>query len=148
MKKTVEFELSIDRDGCGKITKNGEKLENNIPGTVLEAQFITADNKFLILTSEDCPYEEALHIILMDRSGSILDKVEVSQEATPGIVKDVEVLNERRLKFKFIGNGIFTVDVLEVPESMPLERLTHSYIKHGNPLKKKRLLVRFHKDKY
>lgn len=146
MKKTVEFKLSIKRDGVGVITRDGANWEQSIPGVVLEAQFMMKNHNFLILTSEDCPYEEALHIILMDELGSIIDKVEIGQEATPGIVKDIETLDDSRIKFKFIGDGYFTVDVLETPEIMPFDSLKYSYIKHGNPLRKKNLLVRFHED--
>ncbi|MCR6650027.1 MAG: hypothetical protein NVV73_00390 [Cellvibrionaceae bacterium] len=56
---------------------------------------------YLIFTTENSPYDEALHITLLDQRFEILDQVELSQDMTPGIVKDIQIIDADRMQFNF-----------------------------------------------
>ena len=56
------------RDGAG----TGLRLD----GALLEAQFERADGSALLLLTEDSPYDELLHVYLLDREGVLVDALE------------------------------------------------------------------------
>lgn len=70
----------------------------------------------LILTTESTPYDEVLHITLLDQCFEILDQVELSRDMSPGIVKDVQVIDAKRMQFNFnrIDPYILEVDIVGV----------------------------------
>lgn len=72
-----------------------------IPGSVLEAQLELQNGWVLILTTENSPYDEALHVTLLDKNLEVLDQVELSQDMTPAIVTDIEIIDGERLQFMF-----------------------------------------------
>lgn len=72
-----------------------------VPGSVLEAQLELQNGWVLILTTENSPYDEALHLTLLDKNFDVLDQVELSEDMTPGIVKDIKIMDGEHLQFMF-----------------------------------------------
>lgn len=101
MKSGELFELTETSPQKSKLKLSGAEKTINIPGSVLEAQIELENGWYLILTTENSPYDEALHITLLDQYLEILDQVELSQGMTPGIVKNIQILDAEHMQFNF-----------------------------------------------
>lgn len=101
MKSSELFELTETSPQKSKLKLSGAEKTINIPGSVLEAQIELENGWYLILTTENSPYDEALHITLLDQYLEILDQVELSQGMTPGIVKNIQILDAEHMQFNF-----------------------------------------------
>lgn len=92
-------------------------LDLVIAGIVLEGQF-RCRHGYLLLTTEDVPYEEGLHMTLVDPAWQVLDQLEASLPFNPGIVKDMAVAGEDELRFEFMGQ-VWSLAVLPQPRRLP-----------------------------
>jgi hypothetical protein len=54
---------------------------------------------------EDSPYDEALHVYLLDSSGSVVDAIEASAPMTPGILH-ILASDHRQADFRFFKNDL------------------------------------------
>jgi hypothetical protein len=107
-----------------------------VPGVTLEAQY-EAPAWQLLFTTENIPFEEALHITLLDRQFARLDHVELSHPFTPGAVTGLEASDGAdRVKFSFFGGDLWEVTVLRVPR-----RLARREAPTGVKARLKRLLM-------
>jgi hypothetical protein len=79
----------------------GSDKSVNVPGSVLEAQLELQNGWVLVLTTENSPYDEALHIALLDKNLDVLDQLELSEDMTSGIVTDIQILDGEHLQFMF-----------------------------------------------
>lgn len=73
-------------------------------GAVLEAQFATG-GRYVLFVTEDVPYEESLHILLIDSDLSVLDSVELSAHYTPGIFENVAIVEPDIIEFSFFDRA-------------------------------------------
>lgn len=71
-----------------------------LDGFVLEAQF-ACGTRHLVFTTEDVPYEECLHIHLLDARLQVLDHLALSAWYSPGILRRLEIAGPRTLRFSF-----------------------------------------------
>lgn len=76
-----------------------------VAGTVLEAAFRTPGGCLLLWLTEDAPYDERLHIHLLDRTGAVLDGIVSSAHFTAGIL-DIRAVRERSVLFTFYTNEV------------------------------------------
>lgn len=111
MKNTVLFELIDvnDQKSNLKILRLNKTL--SCTGSVLEAQMELQNGWYLILTTENSPYDEALHVTLLDRQFEVLDQVELSQDMTPGIVKELQVIGDWQVQFLFNRTDPYVLEV-------------------------------------
>src|SRR5690606_13483269 len=75
-----------------------------------EAQLELQNGWALILTTENSPYDEALHVTLLDKNLEVLDQVELYQDMTP-IVSGIEIIDNERLKFMFNRADPYVLEV-------------------------------------
>lgn len=101
MKSKALFDLVEIGPQQSVIKLSGSDKTVEVPGSVLEAQMELQNGWCLILTTENSPYDEALHVTLLDKNFDVLDQVELSQDMTPGIVTDIKILDGERLQFMF-----------------------------------------------
>ena len=73
-----------------------------VSGSILEAQF-EIDDGYILFLSEDRPFEERLHIYLLDESLGILDHVTIFQIYTLGIFGDAAIGSDRSISFTFFS---------------------------------------------
>lgn len=85
-----------------------------VEGVVLEQQF-TCSHGYLLLTTENSPYEEGLHIYLLDRKAGVLDYLQLSHPYAAGILCNVEVVDAGQLQFSFFGSDRWRLTVLNSP---------------------------------
>jgi hypothetical protein len=92
----------------------GQATGTTLPGAVLEGQFEVGD-RYLLLVTDDVPYEEILRFYLLDRSFALLDELELGEPYAPGIVKNLEIEGERELGLSFQGESRWNLRVAPHP---------------------------------
>ena len=63
---------------------------------------IRCEHGYLVFGTEDCPYEEALHIYLVTRDGRYLDNVSISNIYTTGVFENLVLSYDQTIRFTFI----------------------------------------------
>ncbi|MGC2656651.1 MAG: hypothetical protein WA324_01645 [Bryobacteraceae bacterium] len=101
--------------------RNSAGKETEIPGVDLAAQYACAAGA-LLLTTEDTPYEEALHCVLLNGNVDMLDDVELSNRMTPGTLSAVRIEEEDALVFSFFGGDLWRLTVFKEPVRKLLTR--------------------------
>lgn len=95
--------------------RGDEGLVLDLPGAVMEAQFEAVDG-YLVFTTENTPYEEALHVHWIARDGRVLDAVELSLPYTPAIFANAVLAAPRTVRFTFFDDGrLWSVEVARTP---------------------------------
>jgi len=87
----------------------------DLDGRSLEFQFQCGPDYLLLLT-EDNPYEETLHVYLLGPDLKLLDRLDLENPYSSGILADVQAVSERRLEFSFFGNDRWRLTVLPSPQ--------------------------------
>jgi hypothetical protein len=106
----------------------------DLPGAVLEARFRAGDG-FLVFLTEDTPFEEALHIHLLDSALRLQDSLELSAPYTPGVLTNLSVTGANELSFAFFGaTDLWRLSVLAQP--------TRLLWGHRPPVRRARPLLR------
>lgn len=85
-----------------------------VPGVRLEQQFV-CEPGYLVLTSDDCPFEETLHILLFDRALRVLDSLQMGQPYTGAMLAGLNSTGQRELQFSFFGAERWHLRVLPHP---------------------------------
>lgn len=88
-----------------------------LAGQLLEQQF-EVGTRYLLLVTEDSPFEELLHLYLLDADLSLLDERELGQPYTPGVLQDVAPVSRDQLQFSFFGGDLWRLTVLERPRRL------------------------------
>lgn len=86
-----------------------------VPGLVLEAQMRVGDLWVLFLT-HDCPYEEQLDILCLNRALEIVDQAALFYLYSPGIFRVLSSAASRALRFEFNGEGSWVVEFFDRPQ--------------------------------
>lgn len=85
-----------------------------IEGLLLQAQYECSAGYLLLLT-DDCPFEELLHIHLLDRNLRPLDQVNLGKAYEAGILSRLQVTGNDVLEFSFFGGDRWQLSVLTEP---------------------------------
>ncbi|HKO93258.1 MAG TPA: hypothetical protein VJU61_19015 [Polyangiaceae bacterium] len=114
MRATDRFQLrpSESDEGRSELWVSETKLAKLVPGIHLEAQYAVDDPQkpvFLLLTSYNSPFEEQIHILLVDDQGHLVEQAQLGGAYAPGILKDLRVVSSERLSFDFQGPVLVTV---------------------------------------
>ncbi|MBL8211374.1 MAG: hypothetical protein JNK87_11710 [Bryobacterales bacterium] len=98
-----------------RLIHKGAELPVVVEGVVLETQVLLADGRYLLVLTDDCPFEEQVHVILLDRFLRVRDRYRFGKPYTPGVVESVAA-KENTLRFLFAGLH-FEVKVREKPDT-------------------------------
>ena len=96
------------------VLRDGEPVGTVLDGAVLEAQY-EIGGAFLLLVSDDCPYEETLHAYLIDEQGKVLDRADLGYAYTSGVLRNIKVTGEDTLEFEFTGSSLYRLVVHSRP---------------------------------
>jgi hypothetical protein len=95
------------------LVRDGEALGLEMEGAVIEAQFELEDGCALIWFTDDSPYDEGLHVYLVDENDTISDALEAGADFTPGILK-IAKTGKNWVEFEFFSNdSIYRLEVTE-----------------------------------
>lgn len=93
------------------LARDGKALDLELEGSVIEAQFELEDGCVLIWFTDDSPYDEGLHVYLVDENDTISDALEGGADFTPGILKIVKT-GKDWVEFEFFSNDrIYRLEV-------------------------------------
>lgn len=114
MRATDRFKLrpSTSDEGRSELSGSETTLAEVVPGIHLEAQYVVGGPQeplFLLLTSYNSPFEEMIHILLVDDRGHLLEQTELGGAYAPGILKDLRLVSPEQLSFDFQGPVLVTV---------------------------------------
>src|SRR3954454_16917047 len=93
-----------------------QPVGTTLGGTCLEAQFVAKD-KYLLILSDEIPYEETLRFYLLGGSLRVVDWLELGGPYSPGVLGDLRVAAPDRLEFSFAGNNRWQLRIQEAPPS-------------------------------
>lgn len=115
-------ELSVTRVAGGaddapplcEIVRNGQATGRNVEGALLESA-ARWQSFYLLFTTDDTPFEELLHIHLLDADLSLLDSATLGGIYSTGSFSLLESSDPDTLRFRFIGDTDWSVQVLPAP---------------------------------
>lgn len=93
-----------DRSGHSILKQLSTGSEIAVPGLVLEAAYETPGENRLLWLTDDCPFEEGLHVLLLDRMGQVLDALDSKTIYTPGIL-DIRTVASDHVDFTFFDKA-------------------------------------------
>ncbi|MBV1862355.1 MAG: hypothetical protein KUG77_28300 [Nannocystaceae bacterium] len=113
MKPSRQFEV-VDRLP-GRLRLSGPGGEVEVDGVVLEAQLQLGSGESVLWSTDDCPFEEVLHITLVSPTGKVLDAVDLGQAMQPGLFQDLKALGDRTAEFGFFPQQRHRIEVFDAP---------------------------------
>lgn len=94
-----------------EIIFSGKPTGKNIPAKILE-KAIAWQDKYLIFSTDDVPFEEFLSISLLDKEFNIMDQARLGIIYSTGEFKDFKIISQNKASFYFIGENEWTVTLL------------------------------------
>lgn len=91
------------------ITIGSTESENVIEGEYCEACFQHQDF-YLVLTTNNCPYEESLNIHYLNQKLKLLDKATLSWPYNTGSFSLIGFTESNKLQFQFFNNETWTLE--------------------------------------
>ena len=101
----------------------GKPTAVRVDGVTLQHQVEVAAGYLLFLT-EDSPFEECLHIYLLDDQRQVVDGLELAGPYAPGILRDVIREDPRAVAFSFFGEDRWRVEIHDSPLGFLSARLS------------------------
>jgi hypothetical protein len=111
----VRFATADDAQPMGEILHHGLALGVIVEGAVLEAAVdvpLQCGQGLLLFLTDDVPFEEMLRVTLIGPDRQVLDQVELGGPYTTGSLRDLRVLSAHTMRFNFIGDTDWTLQVL------------------------------------
>lgn len=86
-----------------------------VDGVSLQKQ-LRLPSGYLLFLTENSPFEEGLHVYLLDDDKSVLDAVELSVPYASGILTDLVAEGDRSISFSFFGDDRWRLEVHATPQ--------------------------------
>lgn len=106
--------LADDAPPLCEIIRNGQATGHKVEGAVLESA-ARWRSFYLLFTTDDTPFEELLHIHLLDAELRLLDSATLGGIYSTGAFSLLESADPDTLRFRFIGDTDWSVQVLAEP---------------------------------
>ncbi|MGB7209142.1 MAG: hypothetical protein WBD27_10825 [Pyrinomonadaceae bacterium] len=94
---------------------NGRETGLIINGVKLESQFRLHSGDFVLITSDDSPFEETVWAYLVTSGHQIIEYSGLGYAYTAGILRDVKVLDGDTLAFSFAGSYRYYLKIHRYP---------------------------------
>ncbi|WNG58735.1 hypothetical protein F0U59_31375 [Archangium gephyra] len=101
---TLRHDAPREAGRPGALLHEGRETGIELDAAMLNAQFRVPPERYLLFFTDDCPYEEELQIILLDKDLRLLDGVKLGGMYTPGILSDIRQEGENQLSFSFFSD--------------------------------------------
>ncbi len=124
------------------LTRNGEKISVEVDGVLIEAQFELSDGRHLVWLTEDCPYDEMLHVYLIRSDGIIEDSIEAGNKfgLGPSGILNISNFGENWVEFDFFSKDkICRLEIMSKPRFF---KLLPECWRYKNYLKRHQLIIR------
>ncbi|MCR9159116.1 MAG: hypothetical protein ACE37F_09660 [Nannocystaceae bacterium] len=111
----ARFELDLaDGGAAAKLRFDGAAVPGTADGRVIEAQF-EVRGRYLVVLSDDVPYEERLVFVLFDEAPALLDSLEFGAAYTPGLFRLVNTTDAPSVVFTFEGDTRYALHIHDAP---------------------------------
>jgi len=107
----------------------GQPTAVTLDGVTLEHQ-LQLDGRYLLFLTEDSPYEEGLHIYLLDSERRVVDGLELAAAYAPGTLRGVQQDGAGAVSFSFFGDDRWRLEVNDRPLGLLAARV-------ASPVKRK-----------
>lgn len=106
-------------DGPVRVRHRGCGVEVEVPGVVLEAQLeLDQPARYLLLLTEDRPYEEVLHAVLLDARGRQLQHAQLGEPYAAGVLGELAVQDPHTLRFRFHPGRLHHLEIHDRPRGL------------------------------
>lgn len=92
----------------------GEPVGKKVSGALLQAA-VKWHDKYLLLTTDACPFEEGLGIRLFNSRFDLLDCADIGLPYNTGTFSSLELHEPNRVSFRFLGDDVWQVHLLSRP---------------------------------
>jgi hypothetical protein len=110
-----ERRLGDDAAPSSRLFHHGRDTGRRLAGAILEAS-LRVEGGWLFFLTHDVPFEETLEIYLLDAGYALLDRAGVAMPYAAGLFGDLQVLSDRRLRFRFLGEARWHLELLKKPQ--------------------------------
>lgn len=119
MRAIDSFVLEPVPSGGARVRHRAGSIDVAVPGSVLEAQFeLEGERGFVLLLTDDRPYEETLYVVLLDRQGQKLETLALEEPYAPGMLSAVEIAAPSVLRFRFFAGRIHELEIHARPRGL------------------------------
>ena len=101
-------------DGSASLRFDDATVPGPPGGRVIEAQFAVR-GRYLVVLSDDVPYEERLVFQLFDASPDLVDTLEFGAPYTPGLFRLVNTTDTPSVVFTFEGDARYELKIHDEP---------------------------------
>jgi len=108
---TLASEATENRLATSFVKIGGRSSQTPLEGAVLEA-CVQQSGQYLVFLTDDIPYEDSLHIHLLDCNLSIQDSVTLGTAYTTGSFRNLDLAEDGSITFEFFGGNAWKVSVL------------------------------------
>ncbi|TGN40325.1 hypothetical protein [Marinobacter confluentis] len=92
------------------VTIAGKTSEEPLEGTVLEA-CVQLGNQYLLFLTDDIPFEDSLHIHLLDEDLERVDTATLGAPYTTGHFRNLNCVGSAGITFEFFGDCVWEISV-------------------------------------
>ncbi|MFE8646713.1 hypothetical protein ACFX58_16670 [Sphingomonas sp. NCPPB 2930] len=101
-----------------EVLLHGRPTGRRLKGACLEAA-LEADGRYLLMLTDDVPFEEFLTLVLLSPRMGVLDKASIGACYNSGRFDGLTVLPGHRLQFHFLGDQAWQLQLLPEPALRP-----------------------------
>ena len=121
MRPCTHYSLRVEGQSHpqARLLRDGVATEWRVDGVLLEVQFEHEDGSVLLLLTEDSPYDELLHVYLLDDEGALVDGLEAGSRSGLGGAGILELLRhgDNWLELGFLqGSPACRIQLLAQPQ--------------------------------
>ncbi|MGH1346021.1 MAG: hypothetical protein ACRBN8_30940 [Nannocystales bacterium] len=105
------------------------RIEAEVEGVVLEGELALGSGEFVLWSTQDCPYEETLHITLLGPRGEVLDTRDVGRPMQPAVFQNLVTLGDGVAEFDFFPEERLRLEVQDAQCGLLTHILRRSRLK-------------------
>ena len=95
-----------------RLYANGVDTQKRVPGYVIEAQY-KCEEGYLVITSQDCPFEESNDFLLLDHVFETVAKSGIGIPYSPFLVSDHWPISKKAIRIHFNEELFYTLSIEE-----------------------------------
>ncbi len=141
MEEVTQLSLSPTSDTESDLLDGlGQRL-CRLRGVVLEKAFLLKDGRFLVISTDDCPYEEGIHVALVWSGGAIDEQITRLHAYHGAVLTEVRPVTEHSLQLIISDQEKIVITINFDGFRKPLEFASCGFTSDWKPFQLKFLTV-------
>lgn len=141
MEETTRFSLSPLSETESSLQDDQGHTLCRLPGLVLEKAFVLKDGRFLVVTTDDCPYEEGIHVVLVKPDGNVDERIDRLHAYHAAVLTDIRPVSDDTLQITISDEERLQVVVDADGHRKPLSSAAGGFRSDRKPFQTKYLTV-------